>query len=104
MEQIRRIMEMENILTRALEALQDPSCASDRLCALQPELERLEAYYTGPLWKKDFDDDCAGRLPKGLRRGVLSEDAVYDLLSAVSQLRQPDSKPEPYPENWDRQP
>ena len=29
---------------------------------------------------KDYEDDEAGRLPEGLARGVLSEDAVYNLL------------------------
>lgn len=86
MEQIRRIMEMEEILDRALDALRDCACAPGRCSALRPDIDRLEAYYTGPLWMKDFDDDCAGKLPKDLKRGVLSEDAVDDLLSAFAQL------------------
>ncbi len=29
---------------------------------------------------KDFEADEAGKLPSDLKRGVLSEDAVYDLI------------------------
>ena len=31
-------------------------------------------------WKQDFADDEAGLLPPDLKRGVLSEDGVFDLL------------------------
>ena len=41
---------------------------------------RLEAYYTSKDWRFDFELDEAGLLPAGLKRGVLSEDGVYDLL------------------------
>ena len=29
---------------------------------------------------KDYEDDEAGKLPSDLKRGVLSEDLVYDLI------------------------
>ncbi|MCR5094873.1 MAG: DUF4298 domain-containing protein [Lachnospiraceae bacterium] len=41
---------------------------------------RLEAYYTGKDWRYDFELDEAGLLPANLKRGVLSEDGIYDLL------------------------
>ena len=34
----------------------------------------------------DFADDEAGRLPADLKRGVLSEDGIWNLLSDVSEL------------------
>ena len=34
-----------------------------------------------PQWMKDFEADEAGKLPADLKRGVLSEDAVYDLIT-----------------------
>ncbi len=43
--------------------------------------DELEQYYTGGQWQKDFADDEAGKLPEELKRGVLSEDAVYDLIT-----------------------
>ena len=35
---------------------------------------------------RDYEDDCEGRLPDGLLRGVLSEDAVHDLLCRTDAL------------------
>lgn len=35
---------------------------------------------------EDFTSDAAGRLPRDLKRGVLSEDAVYDLLTDNNRL------------------
>ena len=36
---------------------------------------------------QDYDADCAGKLPPNLKRGVLSEDAVYNLLSEHERLK-----------------
>ena len=36
---------------------------------------------------RDYEDDCAGRLPDGLLRGVLSEDAVHELLCRRDELK-----------------
>ena len=39
-------------------------------------------------WFADYDADRAGLLPPDLKRGVLSEDAVYDLLAQYRNLIQ----------------
>jgi len=88
MTQIERIIRMERILDEAVKATNDLSAALERYIALKEDVAELEAYYTGPQWKQDYEDDCAGRLPKTLKRGVLSEDAVYDLICACSVLRE----------------
>ena len=80
MAQIARIGEMEDILSEADEAVGMLSLALQRYRMIAGRMDALEAYYLSPLWRKDYEDDCAGRLPKELRRGVLSEDAVYNLL------------------------
>ena len=78
---------MEQILDEAEKAAKNLSDALARYLALKDEIDELEAYYTGPQWMQDYEDDCAGGLPEGLKRGVLSEDAVYDLLSDDERLR-----------------
>lgn len=40
----------------------------------------LSEYYGSAAWKRDFAADEAGLLPQDLKRGVLSEDGVYDLI------------------------
>ena len=85
-KQLQRITGFESVLDQGLSATKELSAALDRLGALLPALKRLEAYFTGDLWKRDFADDEAGLLPQSLKRGVLSEDAVNDLLDALLHL------------------
>lgn len=86
MTQIERIQHMERILCEAAATLQDESGARARLQALSPALRELIAYYESPTWIQDFNDDRAGKLPKELPRGVLSEDAVYNLLLELKEM------------------
>ena len=52
----------------------------------EPEdLVVLEAYYTSGLWLSDYEADERGELPKNLKRGVLSQDGLYDLLSDTEE-------------------
>ena len=54
--------------------------------ALKKEIDKLAAYYESQQWLKDFTDDENGKLPSDLKRGVLSEDGVYDLLEDEREL------------------
>ena len=44
------------------------------------KLQMLEAYYTSGKWREDYEADERGELPPDLKRGVLSQDALYNLL------------------------
>jgi len=79
-KQIARIQKMENILGEATEALQGLNREVERYLLLREKIAELEQYYTGGQWRKDFEDDEAGKLPQELKRGVLSEDGVDDFL------------------------
>ena len=48
----------------------------------------LEAYYTSPAWRADFEADEAGLLPPDLKRGVLSEDGIYNLLEEYKRVEE----------------
>ena len=87
MDQIGRIEYMEKILNEASLAVDALFAALEDYRAMIPRMDELEAYYTGPQWMRDYEDDEAGRLPDTLRRGVLSEDAIYDLLRRREELR-----------------
>lgn len=88
MNQIDRIQRMEQILDESKEAVQALSDALERYIALQPDMQALTDYYDSSLWRQDFSDDEAGKIPSGLKRGVLSEDAVYNLLADDFALKQ----------------
>ena len=84
---IRRITEMENRLNRIGTALKIAELCPDGLEAVREDVRALSAYFDGPLWREDFEADEAGLLPQDLKRGVLSEDGVYDLLSEYDTLK-----------------
>ena len=86
MEQIQRIRQMELRMERAAKAVIELSAALENYEAVQEDITALEQYYGSEVWKQDFADDEAGRLPTDLKRGVLSEDGIWNLLSDVREL------------------
>ena len=88
MKQIERITYMEQILDKATEAVSSLSEALEKYSTVQDKLQELIAYYTSEQWRQDFDDDDAGKIPSNLKRGVLSEDAVYHLLADNTDLKE----------------
>ena len=87
MTRIERITHMEGLLDKSTEVITRLEQAIEDFAALQPDIAELEAYYTSPQWRKDFEADEAGKLPKDLKRGVLSEDGIYDLLTDYKCLQ-----------------
>ncbi len=79
---VRRIRRMERIF--------------DDLCSVQPDviqksavlkrkLRILTRYYESKNWRRDYERDERGELPADLKRGVLSEDGVFNLLSGIKE-------------------
>jgi hypothetical protein len=79
---VARIREMEACfdLLQAM-AAQHPEAA--RKPFFQALLGRLTRYYEGGQWLRDYRLDEQGLLPADLKRGVLSEDGVYDFLASI---------------------
>lgn len=88
MEQVERIQHMEEILDEADKAIHDLSKALGNYANVKDKIKELEAYYESPVWRNDYADDEKGKLPKNLKRGVLSEDAVYNLLADHAVLQE----------------
>ena len=65
---IRRIQRMEEIFD-TVQA--DPD---------HPSLWELVRYYESGQWLRDYELDEQGLLPRDLKRGVLSQDGIYNLL------------------------
>ena len=86
MEQTERIIQMEQQLEVASRAVKGLAAALDKYEAAQEALQSLEAYYGSEEWRQDFAADEAGRLPQNLKRGVLSEDAVWNLLEERNEV------------------
>ena len=79
---------MELRMERAAKAVMELSAALDNYAAVQDDIAALEQYYGSEEWKQDFAADEAGLLPADLKRGVLSEDGIWNLLSDVRELKQ----------------
>lgn len=86
MEQIERVTFMEKHLNEGTAAVRELGTALARYRSAQEGLRALSDYYGGEEWRRDFEDDEAGKLPADLRRGVLSEDSVYNLLAENREL------------------
>ena len=88
MKQIERIERMEQNLERVTNALRVLNDALDEYEAVQEALHELNSYYGSDTWKQDFADDEKGRLPNTLKRGVLSEDAIWNVLEDYRALKE----------------
>ena len=86
-QQIARIRKMERRLDRALAAVKRLSAALDKWEETQDDIAALNEYYGSGDWRKDFEDDEAGLLPAELKRGVLSEDGIWNLLTDCKELK-----------------
>ena len=78
---IERIRRMERYLDRSGKAVEKLEKALKDYESVQGDYRRLLDYYQGGKWMEDHDADERGELPSNLKRGVLSEDAVYDLIA-----------------------
>ena len=86
MEQLERIRHMERLFDFALEAMKESPMSHDKYVKAKEAITTLSAYYGSNNWRKDYADDEAGLLPKNLKRGVLSEDGIWNLLSDWEEL------------------
>ena len=85
-QQLARIRQMERHLNRATMAVKRLEAALDKWEAAQEAIAALNEYYGSDLWKQDLADDEAGRLPADFKRGVLSEDGIWNLLTDCREL------------------
>lgn len=78
-----RIRQMEQYFDEVREATEKDAKAVHKDKDLYEKWQALLAYYEGGQWLKDFECDERGELPCNLKRGVLSEDGVYNLISEI---------------------
>ena len=81
---VKRIQHYESLLQR-LQRIVSGSATEAERAAAREAAESLAAYYESRVWKHDFAADEAGLLPPDLKRGVLSEDGIYNALEAYRE-------------------
>ena len=86
MDQIERIKTMEEHLNKASQAVKALSHALDLYAEAMESIETIDDYLVSDEWQQDFDDSEAGRLPKDLKCGVLSEDGIWNVVDTSREL------------------
>ncbi len=51
---------------------------------IQIKVRLLDEYYTSGEWQKDYEADEAGLFPADMKRGILSQDGLYDFLMKIT--------------------
>ena len=85
-KQLDRISQMEDRfdeVTRVMAALDE---AVNEYADFKSEIKALQDYMESGQWKEDFEADEAGKIPANVKRGVLSEDGLYDLLEESGRI------------------
>lgn len=82
---LAKIREMEQILNEANSLMNKMEQLQQSWTSLLPKIRELENYYADE-WQDDYNADERGEIPSEMIRGVLSEDAVYNLLIAHREI------------------
>ena len=77
---VERVSRMEALFDRLSSALRDAPERIAEDAELREAAGALAAYQTSGDWLRDYELDERGLLPAELKRGVLSQDALYELL------------------------
>lgn len=86
MKRTERIQAMEKILNSYTDVLANFEKALDVLVQNREDYIKLRDYYSSEQWFKDVDAYNEGKLPEDLDCGVLSEDAVFDLIGDRNRM------------------
>lgn len=84
--QVERIEKMEKLMDESAAAIKQMEKSLNSFRRAQKKIDELADYYFSKQWRKDFEDDEKGKFSQELKRGVLSEDGIYNLLSDNDDL------------------
>ena len=85
-EKIERIQRMESYLNDYAKTLEETKQAMEQLKEHQESYIQLRDYYSSQVYFDDLELSHQADFPADLTCGVLSEDAVYDLLDEHFQM------------------
>lgn len=84
-----RIEHMEKMFDEVKNAFEnDPNFNKNE--TLQKKVSLLTQYMESGQWLRDFELDEKGELPNNLKRGILSEDGLYNLICDIEQSKKSD--------------
>lgn len=83
---VERIKRMEECFDDVQEYLYILLPLLEKFDEYQEKIKVLMEYQESGKWMDDFTEDEEGNLPADLKRGVLSEDSLYDLVMQYQDL------------------
>ncbi len=83
---ITRVQKMESCFDEVSKVLHTCPKEIQKDLRVQKMIWELTEYMESGQWLWDFECDSRGELPKGLKRGVLAEDALYNLLCEIDEI------------------
>lgn len=89
-EAIARIRQMEQYMDELLDVLKRNPEAIKNDEEVNKKIKVLTDYMDGGQWLSDYEADERGELPADLKRGVLSQDALYNLLCEIEEITMAD--------------
>ena len=79
---VERVKHMEACMDVVQAALR-----KGELHTVRRQIETLRCYMESGQWLADYEADERGEFPAGMKRGVLSQDGLYDLLAETEKRR-----------------
>ena len=84
-ENIERIKKMEAKLDDVTPKIKAFEESLNNMKKVYEDMKILSEYYSND-WKKDYEADEEGKIPKDLKRGVLGQDTLYNLFDEYKEI------------------
>ncbi|MEL3908118.1 MAG: DUF4298 domain-containing protein [Treponemataceae bacterium] len=85
MKKFKHISYFENILNEQIEIIEKVNKLLNKIKSSQKEYKKLTKYYYSEQRDDDLIADEKGEIPPSIKRGVLSEDGIYNLITDYQQ-------------------
>ena len=85
-ERVERVKKMEVLLDKVTPKVKAFEQSLTNLNSAFDDIKTLNEYYKKE-WKEDYEADEQGKIPKDLKRGVLSQDTLFDLLEKLNEMK-----------------
>ena len=85
-KQIERIKQMEELFDESIDGIKEFEKSLKKFKSIQKKIDILEDYYFSKTWRKDYEDDEEGKINSDIKRGVLSQDGIYNMLIENDEL------------------
>ena len=81
-----RVSKMESMFDDVSKVMSNLDDALEEYAGIKDKIDELNVYLESGQWQKDFEADEKGLIPKDMKRGVLSEDGLYNLLTDADRI------------------